>query len=103
MQPIHTVTKLATRMMRKGSLKSDLKESFHDADYAWILDSGEAEWDIEKEFLDIKNVGITKNLNDLSAQLWAKLTPLDPLVIMTNKKSLEIRNIVIKGPPVAEK
>ena len=81
-------------------MKSDLKESFHDVDYAWILDSSEREWDIEKEFLDINNVGIAKDMNDLTEQLWAKLKVDDSLVIMTNKDSVGIRNILIKGQPI---
>jgi hypothetical protein len=85
--------------MRKGSLKSDLKESFHDADFAWILDFGDAEWDIQEEFLGINNIGIARNMDDLSDQLWNKLQVDDFLVIMTNRDSVGIRNILIKGPP----
>ena len=97
---LYAVVELASNTMRKGSLKSDLKESFHDADFVWILDFGDAEWDIQKEFLGIKNVGIAKNMEDLSDQLWSKLKVDDSLVIMTNKDSVGIRNILIKGPPV---
>jgi len=97
---LYAVVELASNTMRKGSLKSDLKESFHDADFVWILDFGDAEWDIQKEFLGIKNVGIAKNMDDLSDQLWSKLKVDDSLVIMTNKDSVGIRNILIKGPPV---
>lgn len=97
---LYAVVELASNTMRKGSLKSDLKESFHDADFVWILDFGDAEWDIQKEFLGIKNVGVAKNMDDLSDQLWSKLKVDDSLVIMTNKDSVGIRNILIKGPPV---
>jgi UDP-N-acetylmuramate: L-alanyl-gamma-D-glutamyl-meso-diaminopimelate ligase len=97
---LYAVVELASNTMRKGSLKSDLKESFHDADFVWILDFGDAEWDIQKEFLGIKNVGIAKNMEDLSDQLWSKLKVDDSLVIMTNKDSVGIRNILIKGPPI---
>jgi len=97
---LYAVVELASNTMRKGSLKSDLKESFHDADFVWILDFGDAEWDIQKEFLGIKNVGIAKNMDDLSDQLWSKLKVDDSLVIMTNKDSVGIRNILIKGPPI---
>ena len=97
---LYAVVELASNTMRKGSLKSDLKKSFHDADFVWILDFGDAEWDIQKEFLGIKNVGIAKNMEDLSDQLWSKLKVDDSLVIMTNKDSVGIRNILIKGPPV---
>ena len=79
-------------------MKSDLKESFCDAEYVWILDSGDVEWDAEKEFLGIKNIGIVKNLNDLSNQIWTKLKYEDTVVIMTNKNSVGIRNIITKGP-----
>ncbi len=95
---LYAVIELASNTMRKGSLKSDLKESFCDAEYVWILDSGDAEWDIEKEFLGIKNIGIVKNLNDLSNQIWTKLKYEDTVVIMTNKNSVGIRNIITKGP-----
>ena len=95
---LYAVVELASNTMRKGSLKSDLKESFHDADFVWILDFGDAEWDIQKEFLGIENVGIAKNMDDLSDQLWSKLKVDDSLVIMTNKDSVGIRNILIKGP-----
>ena len=97
---LYAVVELASNTMRKGSLKSDLKESFHDADFVWILDFGDAEWDIQKEFLGIKNIGIAKNMDDLSDQLWSKLKVDDSLVIMTNKDSVGIRNILIKGPPI---
>jgi UDP-N-acetylmuramate: L-alanyl-gamma-D-glutamyl-meso-diaminopimelate ligase len=97
---LYAVVELASNTMRKGSLKSDLKKSFHDADFVWILDFGDAEWDIQKEFLGIKNVGIAKNMDDLSDQLWSKLKVDDSLVIMTNKDSVGIRNILIKGPPI---
>ena len=95
---LYAVIELASNTMRKGSLKSDLKESFYYAEYVWILDSGDAEWDIEKEFLGIKNIGIVKNLNDLSNQIWTKLKYEDTVVIMTNKNSVGIRNIITKGP-----
>ena len=96
---LYAVIELASNTMRKGSLKSDLKESFHDADFAWILDFGDAEWDIQEEFLGINNIGIARNMDDLSDQLWNKLQVDDFLVIMTNRDSVGIRNILIKGPP----
>ena len=97
---IYAVIELASNTMKKGSLKTELKESFHDAEYVWILDSGDSEWDIEKEFMDIKNIGIVKNLDDLSDQLSTKLKSEDTVVIMTNKNSVGIRNILTKGQPV---
>ena len=97
---IYAVIELASNTMKKGSLKTELKESFHDAEYVWILDSGDSEWDIEKEFMDIKNIGIVKNLDDLSDQLSTKLKSGDTVVIMTNKNSVGIRNILTKGQPV---
>ena len=93
---IYAVIELASNTMRKGALKTELKESFHDAEYVWILDSGDSEWDIEKEFLGIKNIGIVKNLDDLSDQLSTKLKSEDTVVIMTNKNSVGIRNIFNK-------
>ena len=42
----------------------------------------------------IKNIGIIKNLDDLPNQLWSKLKANDSLVIMTNKDSVKIRNIL---------
>ena len=96
---LYAIVELASNTMRKGSLKADLKESFDAADFVWILDYGDVEWDIEVEFMSIKNIGIVKNLDDLSSQLWSKLKANDSLVIMTNKDSVEIRNILVKGPP----
>ena len=96
---LYAIVELASNTMRKGSLKADLKESFDVADFVWILDYGDVEWDIEVEFMSIKNIGIVKNLDDLSSQLWSKLKANDSLVIMTNKDSAEIRNILVKGPP----
>ena len=97
---LFAVTELASNTMRDGRMKSDLKESFHDAEYVWILDSGDAEWNVEKEFQDIKNIGIVKSLDDLSHQLWAKLKCEDTVVIMTNKNSVGVRNIFIKNSSV---
>jgi len=96
---LYAIVELASNTMRKGNLKADLKESFDAADFVWILDYGDVEWDIQEEFMNIKNIGIVKNLDDLSRQLWSKLKANDSLVIMTNKDSVEIRDILTKGPP----
>ena len=90
---LFAVIELASNTMKKGHMKSYLKESFHDAEYVWILDSGDAQWNIKKEFQDVKNISIVKNLDDLSRQLWAKLKSEDTVVIMTNKNSVKLRNI----------
>jgi UDP-N-acetylmuramate-alanine ligase len=95
---LYAIVELASNTMRKGSLRTDLKESFAAADFVWILDYGDVEWDIQEEFMDIKNIGIVKNLDDLSHQLWSKLKTDDSLVIMTNKDSVDIRSILVKGP-----
>ena len=97
---LFAVTELASNTMKEGRMKSDLKESFHDAEYVWILDSGDAEWNVEKEFQDIKNIGIAKSLDDLSHQLWTKLKCEDTVVIMTNKNSVGVRNIFIKNSSI---
>jgi len=97
---LFAVMELASNTMKEGRMKSDLKESFHDAEYVWILDSGDAEWNLEKEFQDVINIGIVKNLDDLSYELRAKLKSEDTVVIMTNKNSIEVRNIFIKNPSV---
>ena len=96
---LYAIVELASNTMRKGNLKADLKESFDAADFVWILDYGDVEWDIQEEFMNINNIGIVKNLDDLSRQLWSKLKANDSLVIMTNKDSVEIRDILTKGPP----
>ena len=96
---LYAIVELASNTMRKGNLKADLKESFDAADFVWILDYGDVEWDIQEEFVNIKNIRIVKNLDDLSRQLWSKLKANDSLVIMTNKDSVEIRDILVKGPP----
>ena len=90
---LFAVIELASSTMKEGHMKSHLKESFHDAEYVWILDSGDAQWNIKKEFQDVKNISIVKNLDDLSRQLWAKLKSEDTVVIMTNKNSVKLRNI----------
>ena len=90
---LFAVIELASSTMKEGHMKSHLKESFHDAEYVWILDSGDAQWNIKKEFQDDKNISIVKNLDDLSRQLWAKLKSEDTVVIMTNKNSVKLRNI----------
>ena len=90
---LFAVIELASSTMKEGHMKSHLKESFHDAEYVWILDSGDAQWNIKKEFQDVKNISIVKNLDDLSRQLWAKLKSEDTVVIMTNKSSVKLRNI----------
>ena len=95
---LYAIVELASNTMRKGSLRTDLKESFAAADFVWILDYGDVEWDIQEEFMGIKNIGIVKNLDDLSHQLWSKLKTDDSLVIMTNKDSVDIRSILVKGP-----
>jgi len=95
---LYAIVELASNTMRKGSLRADLKESFAAADFVWILDYGDVEWDIKEEFMGIKNIGIVKNLDDLSHQLWSKLKADDSLVIMTNKDSVDIRSILVKGP-----
>ena len=96
---LYAIVELASNTMRKGNLKADLKESFDAADFVWILDYDDVEWDIQEEFVNIKNIRIVKNLDDLSRQLWSKLKANDSLVIMTNKDSVEIRDILVKGPP----
>jgi UDP-N-acetylmuramate-alanine ligase len=82
--------------MRKGSLKSELKQSFVDVDYAWILDSGNIQWDIKKEFAEIQNVSILQTLGDLSDQIKSKIKPGDSFIIMTNSDSMTISNILKK-------
>ena len=94
---LYAIVELASNTMKRGSLKSELKESFHDAEYVWILDSGDSEWDVQKEFFGIKNIGIVRNLDELSDQVLTKLKSEDKVVIMTNKNSVGIRNIFTKG------
>jgi UDP-N-acetylmuramate-alanine ligase len=83
--------------MRKGNLKSELKQSFVDVDYAWILDSGNIQWDIKEEFTKIQNVSILKTLDDLHKQIQSKIKPGDSLIIMTNSDSMRIINILKQG------
>ena len=90
---LFAVIELASNTMKDGHMKSHLKESFHDAKYVWILDSADAQWNIQEEFQDVKNIGFVKNLDDLSHQLWTKLKSEDTVVIMTNKNSVQLRNI----------
>jgi len=80
--------------MRKGSLKSELKQSFVDVDYAWILDSGNIQWDIKEEFAEIQNVSILQTLGDLPDQIKSKIKPGDSFIIMTNSDSMKISNIL---------
>ena len=94
---LYAVVELASNTMRKGSLKSELKQSFVDVDYAWILDSGNIQWDIKEEFAEIQNVSILKTLGDLPDQIQSKIKPGDSLIIMTNSDSKRIINILEKG------
>ncbi len=91
---LYVVVELASNTMRKGSLKSELKQSFVDVDYAWILDSGNIQWDIKEEFTEIQNVSILQTLGDLPDQIKSKIKPGDSFIIMTNSDSMKISNIL---------
>ncbi len=93
---LYAVVELASNTMKKGSLKSELKKSFVDVDYAWILNSGNIQWDIREEFAEIENVAILKTLVDLPDQVQSKIKPGDSLIIMTNSDSMRISNVLKK-------
>ena len=89
------VIELASNTMKKGSLKSQLLKSFQYCKHAWIIESGDLEWDIKEEFSKIDNVSVLSDLGQLDSEIRANANPKDNIVIMTNRSSLPIRELLI--------
>ena len=89
------VIELASNTMKKGSLKSQLLKSFQFCKHAWIIESGDLEWDIKEEFSKVDNVSVLSDLEQLDSAIKANANPKDNIVIMTNRSSLPIRELLI--------
>lgn len=89
------VIELASNTMKKGSLKSQLLKSFQYCKHAWIIESGDLEWDIKEEFSKIDNVSVLSDLGQLGSEIRVNANPKDNIVIMTNRSSLPIRELLI--------
>ena len=81
--------------MKTGSLKSQLLESFQSCKHAWIIDSDDIKWDIKEEFSKIDNVSVLSDLGQLDSEIKANANPNDNVVIMTNRSSLPIKELLI--------
>ena len=89
------IIELASNTMKKGSLQSQLLKSFKYCKHAWIIESGDIEWDIEGEFSKINNVSVLSDLRQLDSEIKANANANDNIVIMTNRSSLPIRELLI--------
>jgi UDP-N-acetylmuramate: L-alanyl-gamma-D-glutamyl-meso-diaminopimelate ligase len=89
------VVELASNTMKTGSLKSQLLESFQSCKHAWIIDSDDIKWDIKEEFSKIDNVSVLSDLGQLESEIKANTNPNDNVVIMTNRSSLPIKELLI--------
>ena len=89
------VVELASNTMKTGSLKSQLLESFQSCKHAWIIDSDDIKWDIKEEFSKIDNVSVLSDLGQLDSEIKANANPNDNVVIMTNRSSLPIKELLI--------
>ena len=89
------VVELASNTMKTGSLKSQLLESFQSCKHAWIIDSDDIKWDIKEEFSKIDNVSVLSDLGQLDSEIKANVNPNDNVVIMTNRSSLPIKELLI--------
>ena len=89
------VVELASNTMKTGSLKSQLLESFQSCKHAWIIDSDDIKWDIKEGFSKIDNVSVLSDLGQLDSEIKANVNPNDNVVIMTNRSSLPIKELLI--------
>jgi len=89
------VVELASNTMKTGSLKPQLLESFQSCKHAWIIDSDDIKWDIKEGFSKIDNVSVLSDLGQLDSEIKANANPNDNVVIMTNRSSLPIKELLI--------
>jgi len=93
---LYTITELASNTMKKGTLRKELIESFDQADLSLIIDNENIEWDLEKEYASKENTMILKNHNEILTHLRDQLKPGDVILIMTNRTSIPIREVLMK-------
>lgn len=93
---LYTITELASNTMKKGTLRKELVESFDQADLALIIDNENIEWDLEKEYASKENTMILKSHNEILSHLRDQLKPGDVILIMTNRTSIPIREVLMK-------
>ena len=82
--------------MKKGTLRKELVESFNQADLSLIIDNENIEWDLEKEYASKENTMILKNHNEILTHLRDQLKPGDVILIMTNRTSIPIREVLME-------
>ena len=93
---LYTITELVSNTMKKGTLRKELIESFDQADLSLIIDNENIEWDLEKEYASKENTMILKNHNEILTHLRDQLKPGDVILIMTNRTSIPIREVLMK-------
>ena len=81
--------------MKKGTLREDLVNSFDQADLSLIINNKDIEWDIEKEYASKNNTIIIENHEQIMGHLTDKLKPGDIILIMTNRTSVPIREVLM--------
>ena len=94
---LYTITELASNTMKKGTLREELVDSFDQADLSLIINSKDIEWDIEKEFVTKNNTIIIDNHEEIMDHLSDKLKPGDIILIMTNRTSVPIREVLMSS------
>ena len=92
---LYTITELASNTMKKGTLREDLVNSFDQADLSLIINNKDIEWDIEKEYASKNNTIIIENHEQIMGHLNDKLKPGDIILIMTNRTSVPIREVLM--------
>jgi len=93
---LYTITELASNTMKKGTLREELVDSFDHADLSLIVNSEDIEWDIEKEFATKNNTIIIDNYEQIVGHLSDKLKIGDNILIMTNRTSVPIREVLMR-------
>ena len=83
--------------MKKGTLREELVDSFDQADLSLIINSEDIEWDVEKEFVTKNNTIIIDNHEEIMDHLSDKLKPGDIILIMTNRSSVPIREVLMSS------
>ena len=92
---LYTITELASNTMKKGTLREELVDSFDQADLSLIINNKDIEWDIKKEYTKKENAIIIENHEEIKDHLSDKLKPGDIILIMTNRTSVPIREVLM--------
>ena len=92
---LYTITELASNTMKKGTLREELVDSFDQADLSLIINNKDIEWDIEKEYTNKNNTIIIENHEEIMDHLSDQLKPGDIILIMTNRTSVPIREVLM--------